>query len=94
LQHESREQLLGAARKLPILMFHGTSDNTIPIATGRESRDALIQSGFPVEFHDLMGFEHNTLYTRGSVIAPQVWEFLKGRALAEDPRYQVYSYAK
>jgi predicted esterase len=81
-------------RKLPLVLFHGTSDTTVPISSGREARDALLKAGFPVEFHDLMGFEHNTLYTRGSVIAPQVWAFLKSHALDEDPRYQVYSYQK
>ena len=94
LQHEGREQLLAAPRKLPIAMFHGTSDQVIPIATGREGRDALTQAGFPVEFHDLPGYEHNTLYTRGDTVVRPAWEFLKTKALDEDPRYQVYSYQK
>jgi polyhydroxybutyrate depolymerase len=94
LQHEGREQLLSAARKLPIAMFHGTSDRTIPIAVGREGRDALLGAAFPVEFHDLAGYEHNTLYTRGDTVVRPAWEFLKTKALAEDPRYQVYGYQK
>jgi poly(3-hydroxybutyrate) depolymerase len=94
LQHESREQLLSAPRKLPIAMFHGTSDNTIPIATGREGRDILVRSGFPVEFHDLPGYEHNTIYSRGDTVVRPAWAFLKAKVLDEDPRYQVYAYAK
>ena len=94
LQHEGREQLLSAPRKLPIAMFHGTSDTVIPIATGREGRDALTGAGFPVDFRDLPGYEHNTIYTRGETIVRPAWEFLKAKVLDEDPRYQVYSYQK
>jgi poly(3-hydroxybutyrate) depolymerase len=91
---EDQGQLPLVPRKLPIVLFHGTSDSVVPILSGREARDALTKAGFPAELHELPGFEHNTLYTRGYVIAPQVWEFLKGHALDEDPRYQVYSYQK
>jgi predicted esterase len=94
LQHEGRAQLLSTPRKLPIAMFHGTSDTVIPIATGREGRDALLASGFPVDFHDLAGYEHNTIYTRGETIVRPAWAFLKTKVLDEDPRYQVYSYQK
>jgi poly(3-hydroxybutyrate) depolymerase len=94
LQHQGREQLLAAPRKLPIAMWHGTSDKVIPIAAGREGNDALKASGFPVELHELPGYEHNTLYTRGDTVVGPAWEFLKSKVLAEDPRYQVYSYAR
>ena len=94
LQHQGRDQLLAAPRKLPIAMLHGTSDNTIPIATGRERRDALHKAGFTVDFHELPGYEHNTLYSRGDTVVRPVWEFLKQQVLAEDPRYQVYAYQK
>jgi poly(3-hydroxybutyrate) depolymerase len=94
LQREGRQQLLSAARKLPIAMFHGTSDNVIPIGTAREGRDALLTAGFQVDFHELAGYEHNTLYTRGDTVVGPAWEFLKTKALDEEPRYQVYSYQK
>jgi predicted esterase len=90
LQREGREQLLTASRKLPIAIFHGTSDRVISIDTAREGRDALLKSGFPIDFHELAGFEHNTLYTRGVTIVGPAWEFLKTKALDEEPRYQVY----
>lgn len=90
LQREDREQLLSAPRKLPIAMFHGTSDHTIPITVGREGRDALVKAGFPVEFHELLGYEHNTLYTRSDTVVRQAWEFLKKQALDTEPHYQMY----
>src|SRR5205814_1749209 len=92
LQREGRQQLLAAPRKLPIAMFHGTRDNLIPLGTAREGRDALLMSGFQVDFRELAGYEHNTLYTRGDTIVGPAWEFLKTKALDEEPRYQLYSY--
>jgi poly(3-hydroxybutyrate) depolymerase len=94
MRPDDRDRLPLVPRKLPIAMFHGTSDGTVPIASGREARDALVKAGFPVDFRELLGFEHNSLYTRGEAITRPVWEFLKGQVLAEDPRYQVYSYQK
>jgi poly(3-hydroxybutyrate) depolymerase len=94
LQHEGREPLLRAPRKLPIVMLHGTRDQVIPIAIGREGRDALRKAEFDVDFRELSGYEHNTLYSRGDTIVGPVWEFLKTKALAEDPHFQVYSYSK
>jgi predicted esterase len=94
MRPDDQDRLPLVPRKLPLVMFHGTSDTTVPISSGREARDALLKAGFPVEFHDLMGFEHNSLYTRGEAITRPVWESLKGHALDEDPRYQVYSYQK
>ena len=94
MRPEDQDRLPLVPRKLPIVMLHGTSDTAVPIASGREARDALLKAGFPVQFHDLVGFEHNSLYTRGEAITRPVWEFLKRQVLDEDPRYQVYSYAK
>ena len=62
LQHEGREQLLAAPSKLPDRDVSPTSDNLIPMATAREGRDALLEAGFQVDFRELAGCEHNTLY--------------------------------
>jgi len=94
LQRDGRQQLLAAPRKLPIAMFHGTRDNVIPVETARESRDVLLQAGFSIDFRELAGFEHNSLYIRGVTIVEPAWEFLRTKALDEEPRYQVYSYQK
>jgi predicted esterase len=92
LQRESREQLLGAPRKLPIAMFHGTRDTVIPIGTAREARDTLLGAGFQVVFRELAGYEHNTIYTRAESIIQPAWEFLKTKALEQEPHFQVYAY--
>jgi poly(3-hydroxybutyrate) depolymerase len=91
-QEEGREQLLAAPRKLPIAIFHGTSDGTIAIDMARSARDVLVKAGFPVDFHELAGYEHNSIYGRGDSILQPAWEFMKAHALEADPRYQPYSY--
>ena len=42
----------GANRATPIFLAHGTADPVIPIARARQSRDALIALGHPVEWHE------------------------------------------
>jgi phospholipase/carboxylesterase len=42
----------GANRDAPIFLAHGTSDPVIPIARARQSRDALVALGHPVEWHE------------------------------------------
>ena len=36
----------------PIFMAHGRADGVLPLALGTDSRDALLQLGFPVEWHE------------------------------------------
>ena len=39
-------------RDVPIFLAHGTADPVIPIARGRQSRDALVAMGHAVEWHE------------------------------------------
>ena len=41
-----------ANRDAPIFLAHGTGDPVIPIARARDSRDALVALGHPVEWHE------------------------------------------
>jgi phospholipase/carboxylesterase len=41
-----------ANRETPVFLAHGTSDPVIPIARARQSRDALVALGQPVEWHE------------------------------------------
>lgn len=95
LQREGRDQLLSAApRKLPIIMLHGANDTVVPMATGRDARNALQAAGFTVDFRELLGFEHNSLYTHGDAVPRLAWEFFKQQVLGEEPRFQIYNYQK
>lgn len=49
-----------ANRTVSILMCHGTYDNIVPLRAGENSRDALVSSGFNVEWRTYsMGHEVN-----------------------------------
>ena len=41
-----------ANRDTPVFLAHGTGDPVIPIARGRQSRDALVSLGHAVEWHE------------------------------------------
>ena len=41
-----------ANRGTPVFLAHGTADPVIPIARARQSRDALVALGHPVEWHE------------------------------------------
>jgi phospholipase/carboxylesterase len=42
----------GANRDTPIFLAHGSADPMIPVARARQSRDALVALGHPVEWHE------------------------------------------
>lgn len=42
----------GQPRDLPVFMAHGTYDPMLPIALGREARDAIGAAGYQVEWHE------------------------------------------
>ena len=41
-----------ANRDTPIFLAHGSADPVIPVARARQSRDALVAMGHPVEWHE------------------------------------------
>jgi phospholipase/carboxylesterase len=41
-----------STRATPILMVHGSNDLVIPLALGMRSRDALLELGYAVEWHE------------------------------------------
>lgn len=41
---------LSALTRVPILILHGTQDDTIPIATARKNRDQLVAAGAEVDY--------------------------------------------
>jgi poly(3-hydroxybutyrate) depolymerase len=66
--------LLPSAWLIPVSMFHGSQDPNFPIAeTGEPSRDALLDAGHTVYWH-----EFNGGHTTNTADALQMWEDLKG----------------
>jgi phospholipase/carboxylesterase len=49
-------------RTLPVFMAHGTADNMVPYAAGRESADVVERLGYTVEWHE---------YPMGHGVCPQ-----------------------
>jgi phospholipase/carboxylesterase len=48
----ARAEATQAARSTPIFMGHGREDAVVPVALGRTSRDALMDLGYSVQWHE------------------------------------------
>jgi len=70
---QSGVTLLPSAWEIPVSIFHGTTDPNFPIAqTGEPSRDALLDAGHPVFWHQFNGG-----HTTNAADALQMWNDLK-----------------
>jgi phospholipase/carboxylesterase len=47
-----REEAAPENRSTPIFMAHGTHDGVVPNELGRRSKEALVQAGYDVEWHE------------------------------------------
>ena len=50
--------LAKATRRIPIAIFIGNRDPLVPLAPVRRTRDLLRQAGFPVEYEEIEGHDH------------------------------------
>jgi len=48
-----------AKRKTPIMLLIGERDPTLTLAQARRTRDLLVKNGFPLEYKELKGRDHN-----------------------------------
>lgn len=81
-----------ASRKIPLLLVAGTEDQFFPPAVLASTRDLFVKNGFPVELREIPGHDHN-YYVVADKINRQVWEFLSGRRLDADPKYEERHFA-
>ena len=77
--HES-----GAPPRLaPLLILHGSRDETVPVADAEWLRDACMTHGLPHEFHCLEGADHCFAFWRENHEANVTWgmlrEYLEGQ---------------
>jgi poly(3-hydroxybutyrate) depolymerase len=86
IREDSEKMLDEAARKIPIALFVGTKDPYFPLTNVRATRDALVKRGFDASLTELKGHDHN-YYGRSKEINKAAWEFLKDKALKEEPKH-------
>ena len=63
-----------ATRKTPIKIYIGDQDQFVPLAGVRRTRDLLLREGFPVEYQEMNGHDHN-YYTLAEKINADAWKF-------------------
>jgi poly(3-hydroxybutyrate) depolymerase len=78
-----------ATRKIPYLMVIGTRDQFFPMPEVVATRDALKSRGFPVEYMESPGHDHN-YSAKSREINERAWDFLQRNPLPADPKYTVY----
>lgn len=78
-----------ATRKIPYLMVIGTRDQFFPLPEVVATRDALKSRGFPVEYMEIPGHNHN-YSAKSREINERAWDFLQRNPLPADPKYTVY----
>jgi len=82
-----------AARKIPYAFWIGTKDQFFSLPWVRANRDALKSRGFPVEYTEMPGHDHNYSAVAKD-LNPLIWEFLKTRRLPADRKYTPYGDAR
>jgi poly(3-hydroxybutyrate) depolymerase len=76
-----------AVRKIPMAIFIGDRDQFFPLRAARQTRDALLKVGFPVELNEIPNHDH-WYYDMAPKINRNAWDFLKSKRLDSDPRYE------
>ena len=78
-----------ATRKIPYFFIIGTRDQFFPLEEVATTRNALKSRGFPVEYWEIAGHDHN-YSARSKDINAKAWEFFRKNPLPGEPRYTVY----
>lgn len=66
-------------RKYPVLVIHGTLDNIVPPAEGRNTRDLYKDEGHEVELIEIRGLRHFWGTYHGA--NAKIWEFFKNHPM-------------
>jgi len=80
-----------AKRKIPIFIQVGDRDPGLPVATVRETRDALKDGGIPVELTEIPNHDH-WYYDMAPKINRAAWDFMKKYELESDPVYRKFNF--
>jgi len=69
-----------ATRKIPIAIFIGDRDPLVPIASVRRTRDLLRRAGFPIEYEEIEGHDHQ-YELAADRINHEAWSFFEAHPL-------------
>jgi poly(3-hydroxybutyrate) depolymerase len=75
-----------AKRKIPIAIFSGTDDRSVPINMVRATGAELKKRGFPIEVTEMPHHDH-WYYDLASRINANAWSFLSSYELSADPQF-------
>ena len=93
LNKDGHSLIARARRKIPIAMFVGTNDESVPLTVVRATRDALSAAGFSPELTEIKGHTH-WYYDRAPEINRSAWDFLKRHELGAEPNYEKYEFKR
>ena len=64
---------LPVANRYAVMVIHGADDRLVPVAQGRQTRDAYERWGHPVAYVEVAGLGHG--WARGVGVNEQIWRF-------------------
>jgi poly(3-hydroxybutyrate) depolymerase len=79
-----------AERKIPVGMWNGIEDRTVPIEAARSTLNTLKKSGFPVVLTEMPRHTHD-YYESAAKVNAEAWEMLKTTKLSADPKFKSYT---
>ena len=93
LQPQAYSLIDHAKRKIHLAIFVGTKDTYFPLTAVRATRDELEKQGFSVELSEIPNHDH-WYYDLAPKINRSAWDFLKKYELAEDQKYEQYTFKR
>jgi polyhydroxybutyrate depolymerase len=79
-----------ADRRIPVSMWNGIDDRSVPIAAARSTLNTLKSAGFPVALTEIPNHTHDYYGSAGQT-NKEAWEMLKAAALPADPKFKQYA---
>jgi poly(3-hydroxybutyrate) depolymerase len=79
-----------ADRKIPVSMWNGLDDPTVPIAAARSTLKTLTAGGFPASLVEIPAHTHD-YYGLAGQVNKEAWQMLKTVTLPADPKFKSYS---
>ena len=90
---EAEYVLIGnAQRKIPIGLWSGRQDDSVPLDEVKRTYEELQRQGFPTVFHPIANHTHN-YYAIADVVNSEIWEYLQDKR-NESPEFTKYDWSQ